>query len=61
MSAYYDAVGGMLQDYADAIDAVNEHEPQAHERARTAKLLALDRLSMVLLGDPVVRLPAPGD
>ena len=61
MSTYYEAVGGMLQDYADAIDAVNEHEQGAHERARAAKLLALDRLSMVLLGDPVVRLPPPGN
>jgi hypothetical protein len=57
MNAYYDAVAGLLQDYSDAIDAVNEHAPQALERARTAKLLALDRLGMVLLGDPTVRLP----
>ena len=61
MSAYYEAVAGMLQDYADAIDAVNEHAPRAHERARTAKLLAIDRLSMVLLGDPAVPLAAPGN
>jgi hypothetical protein len=61
MSAYYEAVGGMLQDYADAIDAVNEHVAGAHERVRSAKLLALDRLSMVLLGDPTVRLPSPTD
>ena len=60
MSAYHEAVGGMLQDYTDAIDAVNEHAPNALDRARTAKLLALDRLTMVLLGDPTVRLPAPG-
>jgi hypothetical protein len=59
MSAYYEAVGGLLQDYADAVDAVNEHEPNALERARTAKLLALDRLGMVLFGDPTVRLPPP--
>jgi hypothetical protein len=59
MSAYYEAVAGLLQDYSDALDAVNAHAPQAQERARTAKLLALDRLGMVVLGDPTVRLPAP--
>jgi hypothetical protein len=58
MSTYYDAVGGFLLDYASARDDVNENKANADERAREAKLLALDRLDMVVLGDPTVRLPA---
>jgi hypothetical protein len=54
------AVAGLLQDYSDAIDGVNEHAPNALERARATKPLALDRLGMVVLGDPTVRLPASG-
>jgi hypothetical protein len=56
METYYKAVGGLLQDYADALDGVDAHEAKAIERAREAKLLALDRLGMVLLGDPTVAL-----
>jgi hypothetical protein len=59
MNIYYKAVGGFLHDYASARDEVNEHKPQAGERARDAKLIALDRLAMVVLGDPTVCLPPP--
>ncbi|MEO8410796.1 MAG: hypothetical protein ABI478_09525, partial [Propionivibrio sp.] len=57
LKEYFDAVGGLLQDYGDAIDALNAHVPGAEERARRSKLIAYDRLAMVILGDPTVRLP----
>jgi hypothetical protein len=57
LSTYFRAVAGLLQDYLSALDAVDEHQPNAQQRARRAKLLAFDRLAMVLLGDPTVRLP----
>lgn len=57
MDAYYDAVAGLLLDHVDALDAFNAHEDGADARARKAKLLAMDRLAMVILGDPTVRLP----
>lgn len=59
MSVYFNAVAGLLQDHLDAVDGVDAHEPNAAQRARRAKLLALDRLAMVLLGDPTVALPGP--
>jgi hypothetical protein len=58
MSVYFKAVAGLLQDHDAAIDAVDEHQPQAQQRARGAKLMALDRLATVLLGHPTVTLPA---
>ena len=57
MSVYFRAVAGLLQDHLDAVDGVDQHQPNALERARRAKLFALDRLAMVLLGDPTVSLP----
>lgn len=57
MDGYYDAVAGLLLDHLDAIEAFNNHEHDAETRARKAKLLAMDRLAMVVLGDPTVRLP----
>lgn len=57
LDGYYDAVAGLLIDHIDAIDAVNNHEDGAQVRAMRAKLLAMDRLAMVLLGDPTVSLP----
>lgn len=56
MSGYFRAVAGLLQDYADAIEAVDAHAENASQNARRAKLIALDRLAMVILGDPTVRL-----
>jgi len=58
MDGYYDAVAGLLLDHLDAIEAFNNHEHDAETRARKAKLLAMDRLAMVVLGDPTVRLPS---
>jgi hypothetical protein len=49
--------GGLFQDHIDALENVTRQQPGAPEQARRAKLMALDRLSMVLLGDPTVALP----
>ena len=57
MSVYFRAVAGLLEDYADALDAVGSLEPDALTRARRSRLVAMDRLAMVVLGDPTVRLP----
>lgn len=54
MSGYFRAVAGLLQDYADAIEAIDAHVANATMLARRAKLIALDRLAMVILGDPTV-------
>lgn len=59
MEPYFRAVGGLLQDHANALDAIDEQAPEALPNARRARLLALDRLAMVILGDPTVRLPMP--
>lgn len=59
LSYYFGAVAGLMQDYADAMDEVDAHGIDALKRARRAKLFAMDRLAMVLLGDPTVRLPLP--
>ena len=58
MDGYYDAVAGPLLDHLDAVEDFNAHVAGAGQRARKAKLLAMDRLAMVVLGDPTVRLPA---
>ena len=55
LDGYYDAVAGLLLDHIDAIKDVKDRSDV--ERARRAKLLAMDRLAMVLLGDPTVCLP----
>jgi hypothetical protein len=60
LNVYFRAVAGLLQDHAAALDAVDEHQAQAEQWARRAKLAALDRLATVLLGDPTVTLPASG-
>lgn len=59
LSRYFDAVPGLLMDHLNALAAIQRHEPSALTRARRARLVAMDRLSMVLLGDPTVRLPLP--
>jgi hypothetical protein len=57
MAAYFKQVGGYLQDYTNTIDDIDNHVAGAGEAARRAKLIAYDRLAMVLLGDPTVCLP----
>jgi len=59
MAPYFAATAGSMLDYSDALDAIVQQGNVALDRARTAKLLALDRLAMVILGDPTVRLPPP--
>ena len=60
MRVYFQAVAGLLQDYWAAIDDVDKHLARARQAARRAKLVAYDRLAMVLLGDPTVSLPRSG-
>jgi hypothetical protein len=57
MATYYANVGGLLQDYTQELDLVNQQVSGAVAKARSAKLVALDRLCMVTLGDPTVSLP----
>jgi hypothetical protein len=57
MGIYFKAVAGLLVEYSDALEAVTAQESDAYKRASRAKLMAYDRLSMVILGDPTVRLP----
>jgi len=57
MAAYFRAVAGLLQDHADALEAIDRQEADALPRARRSRLIAMDRLAMVVLGDPTVRLP----
>jgi len=58
MQPYFRAVGGLMQDYAAAMDDVVAMAAGAQERARTARLMAYDSLATVLLGDPTVQLSA---
>jgi hypothetical protein len=57
MRRYFHAVAGLLQMYTEAINEVHAHQPDAKGKACRAKLMAIDRLSMVILGDPTVSLP----
>lgn len=57
MSTYFSGVAGLLQDHVEALDAVDAQAQGALERARRTRLIATDRLAMVILGDPTVRLP----
>lgn len=59
LARYFGAVAGLLQDHQDALDAIEQQEPDALSRARRTRLMAEDCLAMVLLGDPTVRLPLP--
>lgn len=59
MSVYYRAVAGLLIDYSSALTAIGSEGKKAYRRAFDARFVALDRLAMVLLGDPTVRLPLP--
>jgi len=57
MATYYANVGGLLRDHLQELVGVNKHAAGALERAMRAKLMALDRLATVVLGDPTVALP----
>lgn len=54
---YYKAVAQQMFLHSRALDEFNAGDSMALERARKFKLLAVDRLAMVLLGDPTVALP----
>lgn len=60
LDLHYRAVAGLLLDHADAVQAINEQRSGAEDRALRAKLVAMDRLAMVLLGDPTVTLGRSG-
>ena len=57
LSAVYSQSGSFLTLWKQAIDAVNKDAPGAAELARYWQVAALDRQSMVILGDPTVTLP----
>lgn len=59
LQPHFRAVAGLLLDHGDAIEALNNHEAGSADRAVRAKLMAMDRAAMVILGDPTVRLPKP--
>lgn len=60
LDEHYRAVGGLLLDHGVALEEVDEGTPAAKDWARRAKLTAIDRLAMVILGDPTVRMPGEG-
>lgn len=57
LKQYYGYVASLLLQHHDAIAALQRHAPGAPDLAIRTKLVATDLLSMVLLGDPTVRLP----
>ncbi len=59
VSSIYTEAGSFLTRWKQAIDAVNKDEAGAAAVARYLMVAALDRQSMVVLGDPTVSLPLP--
>lgn len=57
LAEYFRVVGSLYGALSAARDDVDLEVPGARERATYYKLTALDRESMVLLGDPTVRVP----
>ncbi|TFY85147.1 hypothetical protein DYL59_26520 [Pseudomonas kairouanensis] len=57
IDGYYSAVAGYLLEHSNGVKAYNNHKPDAVAKMLKAKLLAMDRLAMVTLGDPTVCLP----
>jgi hypothetical protein len=57
LSEVYSQSGSFLTLWRQAIGAVNEDVPGSAELARYWQVAALDRQSMVILGDPTVTLP----
>jgi len=53
----YRLVGELLADWYQAIADINKMIPDATTRAMRTQLAALDRQSMVILGDPTVAVP----
>ncbi|MFG6417349.1 hypothetical protein ACG02S_26000 [Roseateles sp. DC23W] len=61
MKTYYQGVAGLLLQYSQDLDALANLGKKGLSRAFDARFIALDRLAMVLLGDPTVRLPLPSN
>ncbi|WDU65210.1 hypothetical protein LRS56_12580 [Pseudomonas poae] len=57
IEGYYTAVAGYLLEHSNSLIDYNDRVPDAKTRMIKAKLLAMDRLAMVTLGDPTVCLP----
>jgi hypothetical protein len=58
LDMHFDAVGGLLYEHGELLAEVDAGVAGAADRARRAKLTAIDRLAMVILGDPTAALPA---
>ena len=56
LDAHYRSVASLLLSHIEALDEINQHAAGAEDRALRAKLMAMDRLAMVILGDPTVGL-----
>ena len=56
---WYGDVGGLYVQWSQARNRVNEGQTEARRDAMRLKLTALDRQSLVILGDPTACLPAP--
>jgi hypothetical protein len=56
LAPIYAQAGSFLTQWRQAIDKVNKDEPGAAELARYWQVAALDRQSMVIIGDPTVSL-----
>lgn len=56
MQTYYRRIGGLWRDVSDAQTALNAFKPGAEDSLKRLRLIASDLESMVLLGDPTVRL-----
>ncbi len=54
LDAHYRSVAALLLSHIEAVEGINQHEAGAEDRALRCKLMAMDRLAMVILGDPTV-------
>lgn len=54
----FDEAGAYFAEWAQARQGVNDNLPGAFERALYTQLVAMDRQSLVILGDPTVALPS---
>lgn len=57
---WYRHAGELLSQWKQAFDAINDGDTSARAAALRAQLTALDRQSLVILGDPTVVLPPLG-
>ncbi|MBH0776293.1 hypothetical protein [Nocardia bovistercoris] len=58
LQSHYLGVGELYARLARARDGIDTQEPGARERATYTKLTAIDRQSLVILGDPTSMIPA---